>query len=151
VARPTGRNGRYARAALGDLAARGPGGQHHVARRRWVQHQVGQNQQHRRQRHERAGCRQQVTHPEPHPAPVTRSMAGILPRADGIAATMAREAAEAELGSELEGSLKWRQVRLRDEDFDRPRLAGHTANEAAPFEPHEHRVHRRRREVEEAL
>lgn len=64
---------------------------------------------------------------------------------------LVREAAEAALGSELEGPLEWRQVRRGDEDFDRPRLAGHTANEAAPFEPHEHRVHRRRREVEEAL
>ena len=72
-------------------------------------------------------------------------------RADGIAATIAREAAEAELGSELEGPLEWRQVRRREEDFDCPRLSRHTANEAAPFEPHEHRIHRRRREVEESL
>jgi hypothetical protein len=66
-------------------------------------------------------------------------------------AGMAREAAAAEPGSELEGPLERWQVRRRDEDFDRPRLARHTANEAAPFEPLEHRVHRRRREVEEAL
>jgi len=39
AARPTGRNGPYARAELGDIAARGPGGQHHVTRR--VQHQIG--------------------------------------------------------------------------------------------------------------
>lgn len=73
-----------------------------------------------------------------------------MPGEEGIAATIAREAAEAELGSELEGPLEWRQVRRRDEDFNRSRLAGHATNEAAPFEPHEHRVHRRR-EVEEAL
>ena len=154
AASPTGSNEGCARAELGDIAARGPDGQDHVTRRLWVQHQSGQTQQQRLQQHERAGCRQQVTHPEP----VTRSMGGIplwhppsVPRAHGIPAPIAREAAGAESGSELEGPIEWRQVRRRDEDFDGSRLAGHAANEAAPFEPHEHRVHRRRREVEEAL
>lgn len=62
-----------------------------------------------------------------------------------------RQRVGAEPGSEREGPFEWRQVGRRDKDFDRPRLAGHTANEAAPFEPNEHRVHRRRREVEESL
>ena len=54
-------------------------------------------------------------------------------------------------GSEFERAVERRKPVGLDDDFDSPRLAWDPPNESSLFQPDQHRIHRRGREVEKAL